>query len=45
VLNPSTVRITFDEQNSKWRASMDASKDQVQNAPEFKYEGKFKRAG
>jgi len=45
VLNPSAVRITFDEPNSTWRATMDVTKDQLKNAPEFKYEGKFKRAG
>lgn len=45
VLNPSAVEITFDEPNNKWRATMNATKDQLQNAPEFKYEGKFKRAG
>ena len=45
VLNPAAVRITYDEPNSKWRAAMDVTKDQLKNAPEFKYEGKFKRAG
>ena len=45
VLNPSAVRITFDEPNNKWRAAMDVTKDQLKNAPEFKYEGKFKRSG
>ena len=45
VLTPSAVNITYDDSNSKWRATMDVTKDQLQNAPEFKYEGKFKRAG
>ena len=45
VLNPAAVRITYDEPNSKWRAAMDVTKDQLKKAPEFKYEGKFKRAG
>jgi putative membrane protein len=45
VLNPSAVEITFDEPNNKWRATMNATKEQLQSAPEFKYEGKFKHAG
>jgi hypothetical protein len=42
VVAPGVVTITYDQANSKWAALMDVSKDQLKNAPEFKYEGRFK---
>ncbi|GEP12488.1 PRC-barrel domain-containing protein [Methylobacterium gnaphalii] len=41
-IDPSSVALTYDESAKKWKASANASKDQLKAAPEFKYEGKFK---
>ena len=42
VVDPASVKITFDENKQKWFARMDANKDQITNAPEFKYDGPAK---
>ncbi|GJE61375.1 PRC-barrel domain-containing protein [Methylobacterium trifolii] len=42
VLDPTSVALTYDEGAKKWKASVNATKDQLKAAPEFKYEGKFK---
>jgi sporulation protein YlmC with PRC-barrel domain len=44
LLAPSAVNITYDQANAKWLAMANVSKDQLKNAPEFKYEGKFKHS-
>ena len=41
-IDPASVALTYDESAKKWKASVNASKDQLKTAPEFKYEGKFK---
>ncbi len=38
-VDPNSVSVTYDTANKKWHASMNASKDQLKAAPEFKYEG------
>ena len=43
VVDPSSVALGYDEGAKKWKAIIGASKDQLKSAPEFKYEGKFKR--
>jgi PRC-barrel domain len=43
VVSPEAVKITYDENDKKWTATMDATKDQLKAAPEFKYEGRWKR--
>ncbi|MEP9374284.1 PRC-barrel domain-containing protein [Mesorhizobium sp. KR1-2] len=43
VVSPKAVKIDYDENDKKWMATMDASKDQLKAAPEFKYEGRWKR--
>jgi sporulation protein YlmC with PRC-barrel domain len=40
-VNPSSLNVSFDEQNKVWRASMNATKDQLKSAPEFKYSGQW----
>lgn len=40
-VNPSSLNIAYDEQNKVWRASMNATKDQLKAAPEFKYGGQW----
>lgn len=34
---PSSLKVTYDQSNSKWHATIDATKDQLKSAPEFKY--------
>ena len=40
-VDPDAVKVTFDASNKVWRATMNASKDQLKAAPEFKYEGQW----
>ena len=40
-VDPDTVAIKYDAANKVWRATMNASKDQLKAAPEFKYEGQW----
>ncbi len=40
-VNPDSVAVTYDGANKTWRASMNASKDQLKSAPEFKYGGQW----
>ena len=39
MVSPQAVKINYDENDKKWTASM----DQLKAAPEFKYEGRWKR--
>lgn len=34
---PSSLKVTYDQSNSKWHATISATKDQLKSAPEFKY--------
>ncbi|MDH6231935.1 hypothetical protein M2281_002533 [Mesorhizobium soli] len=43
VVSPKAVKITYDEKDKKWTATMDATKAQLMAAPEFKYVGRWKR--
>lgn len=43
IVRPSAVKVTYDENGKKWHAVMNASKDQLKTAPEFKYEGRWER--
>jgi sporulation protein YlmC with PRC-barrel domain len=40
-VNPSSLNVAYDAQNKVWRASMNATKDQLKAAPEFKYGGQW----
>jgi sporulation protein YlmC with PRC-barrel domain len=40
-VNPSAVMVSYDAQNKVWRATMNATKDQLKSAPEFKYGGQW----
>ena len=33
--------VNYDAENKIWKATMNATKDQLQSAPEFKYEGQW----
>jgi hypothetical protein len=38
-VSPSSVAINYDTKNKKWHATINATKDQLKAAPEFRYEG------
>jgi sporulation protein YlmC with PRC-barrel domain len=40
IVAPDSVKVAYDTKDSKWHATMNATKDQLTNAPEFKYKGK-----
>jgi hypothetical protein len=41
VVAPSAVQINYNENDKEWTATMNATKDQLEGAPEFKYEGRW----
>ena len=40
-VNPNAVMVQFDADHKTWRATMNATKDQLKLAPEFKYSGQW----
>ena len=40
-VNPSAVKVSYNDQDKKWHASMNATSDQLKSAPEFKYSGRW----
>jgi sporulation protein YlmC with PRC-barrel domain len=38
-VNPSEVKVSYNESDKKWHAAMNATADQLKAAPEFKYTG------
>ena len=40
-VNPAAVMVTYDAENKTWRATMNATKDLLKSAPEFKYGGQW----
>jgi sporulation protein YlmC with PRC-barrel domain len=40
-VNPSAVKVSYNDNTKKWAASMNATADQLKSAPEFKYTGKW----
>ncbi|WP_029005680.1 PRC-barrel domain-containing protein [Azorhizobium doebereinerae] len=43
IVRPAAVKVAYNETDKKWTAVMNATKDQLKAAPEFKYEGRWKR--
>jgi hypothetical protein len=41
-VQPSAVAISYDANAKSWRASANATKDELKSAPEFRYEGKWR---
>jgi hypothetical protein len=41
VVSPSALRVNYSENDKKWSAVMEATKENLKAAPEFKYEGKW----
>lgn len=40
-VRPDSIAITWNETDKKWNARINATKDQLKSAPQFKYEGRF----
>lgn len=40
-VTPSSVSVSYDSDKKKWVGMINATKDQLKAAPEFKYEGRF----
>jgi sporulation protein YlmC with PRC-barrel domain len=40
-VNPASVKVTYNEQDKKWHATMNATSAQLKVAPEFKYSGRW----
>ena len=40
-VNPGSVMVSYDAQNKVWKATMNATKEQLKSAPEFKYGGQW----
>lgn len=43
IVSPKAVKIAYLDDDKKWTATMDATKDDLKAAPEFKYEGRWAR--
>jgi PRC-barrel domain len=43
VVHPNAVQISYTENDRQWHAVMNTTKDQLKAAPEFKYEGRWRR--
>ena len=41
VISPEAVDITYFDDEKKWSAVMNSTKEEIQKAPEFKYEGRW----
>jgi len=42
-VNPSSVKVSYNDSDKKWHASMNATSDQLKSAPEFKYTGRWSK--
>ena len=42
-VDPSSISLNYTEGENKWLATMNATLDQLRAAPEFRYEGKWRR--
>ena len=42
-VDPSSISLNYTEGENKWLATMNATLDQLEAAPEFRYEGKWRR--
>jgi len=43
VVTPAAVKVVYSENDKKWTATMDTTKDALKAAPEFKYEGRWSK--
>jgi hypothetical protein len=40
-VDADSVKVKYDMSDKKWHANMNATKDELESAPEFKYAGKW----
>ena len=40
-VNPSSVKVSYNDSDKKWHATMNANSGQLKSAPEFKYSGRW----
>lgn len=43
-VSPASVAVSYDTTANKWKAVVNATKDQLKAAPEFKYDGRWKKS-
>lgn len=43
IVTPAAVKVVYSENDKKWSATMDTTKDALKAAPEFKYEGRWSK--
>lgn len=43
IVSPQAVKVTYNEADKKWDALLETTKEVLQSAPEFKYEGRWAR--
>ncbi|WP_374832997.1 hypothetical protein [Paenochrobactrum pullorum] len=43
IVSPQSVNITYVADDKKWQATMSATKEEIEKAPEFKYEGRWEK--
>jgi hypothetical protein len=43
VVDPDAIEIVYSENDNKWSAKMNATKEQLEKATEFKYEGRWSK--
>lgn len=43
IVTPQSVNVTYNETDKKWDARMETTKEVLQGAPEFKYDGRWAR--
>ena len=41
-VSPSTIGLAYNDTDKKWKATINATKDELKAAPQFNYDGKFK---
>ncbi|MCX8996741.1 PRC-barrel domain-containing protein [Rhizobiaceae bacterium BDR2-2] len=41
IVSPASVDVVYSEPDNKWSARIDTTKEALQSAPEFKYEGRW----
>lgn len=41
IVSPESVNITYLDDSKSWEATMSATKEEIEKAPEFKYEGRW----
>lgn len=41
IVSPESINITYVDDSKNWQATMNSTKEQIEKAPEFKYEGRW----